>query len=140
MRKLWRCFGIVILTALLTGCASTAVVKKAASVVAKPILGLAVKDARTTIAWIDREQKAGRLAPADVGQAKKCPEAVLALDALRRRVTEATTKEAGFKGLIYYGTLNRYGRGVQAEATVNLKELAEGCLPLIPAEKLITVF
>ncbi len=131
---------VIILPILLVLGGCVGIAEKVASTAAKPILGLAIKDARTTMAWIDREEKAGRLTPADVAQAKKCPEAVLALDALRNRVTEATAKQKGFKGLIYYGTLNRYGRGVQAEATVNLKQLAEGCLPLIPAEKLIRVF
>lgn len=116
------------------------IARKAALVVAKPIFGLAVKDAKTTLAWIEREMEAKRLSPADVEAAKRCPEAVIVLDALRARMTEGTAKVEGFRGLIYYGTQNRYGQGVQAEASRHLKQLAQDCLPLIPAEKLIKVF
>jgi len=132
-------YGILILAFMTFGGCAT-VVEKAVSLVAKPVLGLAVKDAQTTLAWVEREEQAGRLSPVDVDLAKRCPEAVVALDALRARMSEGTAGVEGFKGLIYYGTKNRYGQGVQAEASRYLKQLAQDCLPLIPAEKLIKVF
>ena len=128
------------LIVLLGACSGTTIVGKVASVVAKPILGLAVKDAKTTLAWVDREVAAERILPVQAEAAKRCPEAVIALDALRARMSEGTAGVEGFRGLIYYGTLNRYGQGVQAEAGRHLKDLAQSCLPLIPAEKLMGVF
>ena len=122
------------------GCSVTTVVSKVAGVVAKPVLGLAVKDAKTTLAWIDREVKADRMLPIVGEDAKKCPLSVIALDELRNRMAAGATAEEGFKGLIYYGTLNRYGKGVQTEASRHLSNLASSCLPLIPAEKLMKVF
>ncbi len=132
--------GAIILALMLTGCTVPKIVEKVVSVVAKPVLGLAVKDAHTTLAWVEREEKAGRLSPVDAEAAKRCPEAVIALDALRARMSEGTAGVEGFRGLIYYGTLNRYGQGVQAEASRHLEQLARSCLPLIPAEKLMGVF
>ena len=128
------------LIVLLGGCTPIGVIETVVSTVAKPILGLAVKDAETTLAWVEREVEAGRLAPVDVDLAKRCPEAVIALDALRARMNEGASNVKGFRGLIYYGTLNQYGQGVQAEAGRHLKDLAQACLPLIPAEKLMGVF
>ena len=125
---------------LLGACTPIGVIETAVSFVAKPILGLAVKDAETTLAWVDREVEAGRLAPVYADLAKKCPEAVIALDALRTRMSEGASNVKGFRGLIYYGTLNRYGQGVQAEAGRYLEDVAQACLPLIPAEKLMKVF
>ena len=125
---------------LFGACTPIGIAEKVASVVAKPVLGLAVKDAQTTLAWVDREEKAGRLGVAGVGLAKRCPEAVIALNALRERMEKGTAGVEGFRGLIYYGTLNRYGQGVQAEAGRYLSQLAQDCLPLIPAEKLIKIF
>lgn len=131
--------GVFLVLALLVG-GCTTVVSTVAGVVAKPVLGLAVKDARTTLSWVDREVEAGRLASTDAEAAKQCPLSVIALDELRSRMAAGATTEEGFKGLIYYGTLNRYGGGVQAEASRYLSDLAKACLPLIPAEKLIRVF
>ena len=125
---------------LFGACTPIGIAEKVVSVVAKPVLGLAVKDAQTTLAWVDREVEAGRLAPVDVDSARRCPESVIALDALRTRMADGTSKVDGFRGLIFWGTLNRYGAGVQAEASRHLKDLAQACLPLIPAEKLIKIF
>ncbi len=126
--------------AVLNACTSFDVIDKVVSTVAKPMLGLAVKDAETTLAWVEREVEAGRLAPVDVDLARRCPEAVIALDALRARMSEGASNVKGFRGLIYFGTLNRYGQGVQAEAGRYLEDVAKSCLPLIPAEKLMKVF
>jgi len=130
---------MVLALALFTsGCVQT--IGTVASVVAKPVLGLAVKDARTTLSWVERELQAGRLAPVDAEAAKKCPLSVIALDELRTRMAAGASREEGFRGLIYFGTLNRFGKGPQAEASRHLSNLAAACLPLIPAEKLIRVF
>ena len=136
MRSLY----ILGLIVLLGACTPIGIAEKVVSVVAKPVLGLAVKDAKTTLAWVDREVKAERILPVQAEAAKRCPEAVIALDALRARMSEGTAGVEGFRGLIYYGTLNRYGQGVQAEASRHLEQLARSCLPLIPAEKLMGVF
>jgi len=111
-------------------------------VIAKPVLGLAVKDARTTLAWIDREEAAGRLSSKTAVRARKCPESVIALDALRAQLAEEGEEkvEDAFHGLIYYGTLNRFSKGVESEAAAYLEAFAMNCMPLIPAEKLIKVF
>ncbi len=116
------------------------VVKTVVLKAAKPIFWFAVKDAKTTLVWVEREQSAGRLSSVDATSARRCPESVLALDALRARLKEKTAETKGTKGLIYYGTLARYGKGVQAEASQELVQLAESCVVLIPAEKLIKLF
>lgn len=137
------CLALVAALFLLGAClggSGIGVIEKVGSVIAKPVLGLAVKDAKTTEAWIDIEVAAGRLSAVDAEAAKRCPRSVIALDALRSRMSEGAGKVDGFRGLIYYGTLNRYGQGVQAEASRHLKDLAQACLPLIPAEKLMGVF
>lgn len=120
------------------GC--TTIVGTVAGVVSKPILGLAVKDAKTTLLWIDHELKAERMLPIVAEAAKQYPLSVIALNNLRDRMAAGATAEEGFKGWIYYSTLTRYGRGVQAEASKYLERLAKACLPLIPAKKLIKVF
>ena len=135
-----RSLALVAAFVLVAGCTPISAIENVVSVVAKPVLGLAVKDARTTLTWIEGEEKAGRLSPVDVDLAKRCPEAVVALDTLRTRMVEGTVVPDSFKGLIYFGTKNRFGQGVQAEASRYLSQLAQDCLPLIPAEKLIKVF
>ncbi len=133
---------IIPMLLILGGCVGIAetVVEKVVLTAARPILGFAVKDAKTTLVWVEREESTGRLSPIDAASARKCPESVLALDALRARVKEKTAETKGTKGLIYYGTLARYGKGVQAEASQELVQLAESCVVLIPAEKLIKLF
>ena len=129
---------IAFLALFLGGC--TAVASKVISVVARPVLGLAVEDAQTTLAWVEQAAAAGNLEEMEADLARRCPQAVLALDALRREL-EATNEEGeGFKGLIYYGTRNRFSQGSQARAMLYLQNLASSCVPLIPAEKLIRVF
>ena len=135
-----RSLALLGLIVLLGACTPIGAVKTVVGVVAKPILGLAVKDAETTLAWVDREVEAGRLAPVDVDLAKRCPEAVIALDALRARMSEGPAGVDGFKGMIFYGTKSRFGQGVQVEAGRYLEEIAKACLPLVPAEKLMGVF
>ena len=124
----------------LSGCVVGSLAEKAASVVAKPVFGLAVKDAQTTLTWVDREVESGGLSPWAAEAAKRCPEAVIALDMLRTRMSESADKVDGFRGLIYYGTRNKFGQSVQVEAGEYLKQVAQECLPLVPAEKLIKLF
>lgn len=137
---------VAVLALVLGGCtaaqiATSPVVGKIASVVAKPILGLAVKDARTTMAWVEREAAAGRLSEANVALATQCPSAVLALDALREQLAGENVEELeGFKGLIYFGTLERFGQSPQEDVALGIEELAGSCIRLIPAEKLINIF
>lgn len=140
--KIWKPICLVLMLAfVLGGCtAATVVGGKIAAVAVKPIFGLAVKDAETTLAWVDRELEAGRLPAVDEEFARRCPEAVLALDALRARLEGAEEDVEGFKGLIYFGTLNRFGRSPQEEAATHFQRLAGACFPLIPAEKLIRIF
>ncbi len=134
----------IVLLLGLAACTSSAVLNKiapkVASVVAKPILGLAVRDSKTTLEWIDIQVAAGLLSSVDAEAARRCPDAVIALDALRTRITKEKTEVDGFKGLIYFGTKNRFGQSVQSEASQHMKQLAQSCFPLIRAEKLITVF
>ncbi len=131
----------ICLVLMLGGCtAATAVGGKIAAVAVKPVFGLAVKDAETTLAWVDHELEAGRLPAVDEEFAKQCPEAVLALDALRARLEGAEEDVEGFKGFIYFGTLNRFGRSPQEEAATHFQRLVGACFPLIPAEKLIRIF
>lgn len=138
--NIWKPIFLVLML-VLSGCTTASVVGgKIAAVAVKPIFGLAVKDAETTMAWVDRELEAGRLPAADEEFARQCPEAVLALDTLRARLESAKEDVEGFKGLIYFGTLNRFGRSPQEEATTHFQRLVGACFLFIPAEKLIRIF
>ena len=136
---MWKPIILLTFLALFLGGCST-VTSKVISVVARPVLGLAVEDAQTTLAWVEQAAATGNLAEMEADLARRCPQAVLALDALRREL-EATNEEGeGFKGLIYYGTRNRFSQGPSDRAMIYLQNLASSCVPLIPAEKLIRVF
>ena len=146
MRTSYLILAVVFLTlALFVGACTptTALVKvgsKVASVVAKPVFGLAIDDAGTTLEWIKNEVASGRLTAEQAEEAKRCPLSVIAIGELRDRMAAGATTEEGFKGLIYYGTKNRFGQGVQAEASTHLSALAKACFPLIPAENLLKFF
>ena len=137
---------IAVMAIFLGGCTvadlvTSPIVGKVAGVVAKPILGLAVKDARTTLAWIEREMAAGRILLSDVVLARRCPDAVLALEEMRAQLTgEGVEELEGFKGLIYFGTVGRFGQSPQNDLALRFAELSNSCIRLIPAEKLIRVF
>ncbi len=123
----------------LGGC--TGIAGKALDVLAKPILGLGVKDANTTLAWVKVEEGAGRLTEANAKLARACPEAVLAVDALRARVAgSGDGKVEGFKGVIYLATKARFGQSIKKEATFLVQKLIAACGPLIPADRLIPGF
>ena len=124
---------------LLGGC--TSIASKTLNVLAKPILGLGVKDANTTLAWVKVQEAAGRLTEPNVKLAKACPEAVLALDALRAQIAgQEEEKIEGFKGLIYLATKARFGQSIKQEATFLVQGLIAACGPLIPADRLIRGF
>ena len=138
MRAIFIIAGVIFWMGFLQGCVGIA--ETVITTAAKPILGFAVKDAKTTLVWVEREESAGRLSSVDAISARRCPKSVIALDALRAQVQEETAETKGTKGLIYYGTLARFGKGVQAEASRELAQLAESCVSLIPAEKLFKLF
>ena len=124
---------------LLGGC--TGIASKTLNVLAKPILGLGVKDANTTLKWVKVQEAAGRLTEANVKLAKACPEAVLAVDALRAQIAgDEDEKIEGFKGLIYLATKARFGQSIKQEATFLVQGLIAACGPLIPADRLIRGF
>lgn len=118
---------------MLGGCATIA------EWIGSPFLNLAGQDAQATMKWIDTQEKAGNLSPANVIRAKRCPQAVLELGEMRKQLAE-TVKEDGFKGVIYFGTIGKYGSGLKDEITDKLKEAARECISLVPVEKLIGIF
>lgn len=127
------------LAVAVSGCAGVGA--KVAGVVAKPVLTFAVADAQTTLAWVEREVGAGRLNATEASFAKSCPDAVLALDALRQRLAGAEEDAVkGKKGLIYFGTVAKYTKSVKKQAVGYLQSLMGACAPLIPAEKLLRLF
>lgn len=129
---------VVVVVLLLGGCsAATSVVGKVAATAAAPVFGLAVRDAETTLLWVERELEAGRLSDSMAVAARKCPEAVITLDEMRAELGEVDESEDGFKGLIYYGTVGRFGQDLKTEATVQLQNLLGSCMVLIPAEKML---
>lgn len=145
LKFLTRIGALLIVVLMVSGCSIASVAVKAVDVVAKPIFGLVVKDARTTLDWIKLAVDNGTIAPVNVELAKRCPEAVLALNALRNQLTldaAADDKAAGFRGMIYFGTISTYGggiQGVQMEFSRHLSALAESCMKLIPAGKLLKI-
>ncbi len=130
--KMLAIIGVVLSALIIGGCTTVAKV-------AEPVLGLAVEDAQATVTWIDTQVAAGKLSASDAVLAKACPEAVLALNALRASMEEAETPD-GFKGLIYFGTIKRYG-GTERDLIVRgVTETASTCLPLLPYTKLMDLF
>ena len=127
----------LILAMLVAGCSVPA---KIVSIVAKPVMNLAVEDAHTTLAWVDRQEEAGAISAEEAAEARMCPGSVVALDLLRTVLAGRTGEENRFRGVIYYGTVNRYGRGPQAMVSERLRQLAQDCVPLVPVDKLIKMF
>ena len=134
-------YALIVVAALFLGGCTTTIVGKTLDVLAKPILGLGVKDATTTLAWVQAQEAAGRLTEANATLARACPDAVLAVDALRAQIAgQEDEKIEGFKGLIYLATKARFGQSIKQEATVLVQELIAACAPLIPADRLIRGF
>ena len=129
---------IAVALLMLGGCTVAEVVtspitSRVAGVIAKPIFGLAVKDARTTLTWIEREVAAGRLAERLAPLAQQCPNAVIALDEMRAKLAgEGVEELEGFKGLIYFGTIGRFGQSPQDDLAMRFEELASSCSVSVP--------
>ena len=121
----------------LGGC--TFVGEKVAGALAKPVLTFAVEDAKTTNLWVDREVAAGHLDEGEATLARLCPNAVLALDALRTSDKDAATVE-GKKGLIYYGVVAQFTKSIKDKAVALVKQMMGACAPLVPVEKLLGMF
>ncbi len=124
-------FGIVLIA---SGCVASAIEKipgKIVKVVTKPILGFAAADSKTTLAWIDQQVTDGKLTVEQAIGAKKCPDAVIALDALRKTLLEPTEVE-GKKGLIYFGTIKKYGGDPTATVRDHLNVIVAYCIGLLP--------
>ncbi len=118
---------------LASGCAT--VVGK----VSDPILNLAGEDAAATLVWIDEQVLAGNITPEQEVLAKLCPQSVLELNALRVGM-EASGEPDGFRGLIYFGTLKKYGGGGRDVVIRSVTAVAANCLPLVPYERLRILF
>ncbi len=129
MKKLQIVAAALAILFLASGC--TAVASK----VAEPILNLAVEDATATLAWIDEQVEAGNLSETDAVLAKECPLDVLALDKLRTGIAEAEEPD-GFRGLIYFGTLKRYGGSERDVVVRGITQTAASCLPLLSHDRL----
>ena len=137
--------GGVVALLFVSGCTAadivtSPVVGKVISVAAKPIFGLAVKDAQTTMTWVEREAEAGRLSDMDADLARQCPEAVLALNELRTQIEEEAKDPEGFKGLIYLGTINRFSQGMQFDLAFYFQQMASSCIQLIPSDRILRIF
>lgn len=97
----------------------------------QPVAGFAVADATTALAWINQEEKAGRLSPDKATQARVCPDAVVQLDTAKQAATQEPTIE-GKKGLIFLGTVRKYGPDHDAEIQQSLSTILSACRDLVP--------
>ena len=128
----------VLLAALAIG-GCTSVGQTVAHKVAEPVLGLAVEDAVSTLMWIESQVADSQISAIDAELAMACPKAVLSLHTLRMSMEEAEAPD-GFKGLIYFGTIKKYG-GTERDMVVRgVTETAATCLPLLPYTKLRDLF
>ena len=75
MKVTYLALAIIVIALLVGGCTQTVgrIVTTAASIVVKPVLGLAVKDAKTTLQWVESELQGGRLSTVDGGGRKEVP-------------------------------------------------------------------
>jgi len=97
----------------------------------QPIAGFAAADARTALAWIEAEEKAGRLSAEKATQARACPTAVVALDNAKLAAMAEPSVE-GTKGLIFHGTVRKYGPDHEAEMQKSVTMILTACRDLIP--------
>ncbi len=123
-----------------SGCTAVGVIGTVVDVAAGPVLGFAAKDAKTTLQWVEREEAAGRLTEVSATSAKLCPLSVLALDDLRAKLKVSLEDPEGTKGLIYYGTVKKYGRGTSEDVSLQLQQLAIHCVRLVPSSRLLSLF
>ena len=140
---------IVILAAImlmaggLAGCATGldipgTVAKKIAAPLTKAVFGLAVEDAKTTLAWVEAQVKAGALGADDAKLAKACPQAVLDMSALREKLVNPPSVPTGFKGVIYNATLVKFGsRSIIPAAKQAALAIIAGCSDLAPNQLIL---
>ena len=136
-----RGIGRIVTLLLLAGCASQQVLAdgKAAvgKAIVKPVMGFAIDDAHTTLTWIDEQVRVNRLSAMDAQQARRCPRAVLSVAELRELFETGAAVE-GRKGLIYLGTVSRFGGPtVERELRAKLAELVSACGELVPADRFL---
>lgn len=136
-RGIW----LIVTLLLIAGCASQQVLAdgKAAvgKAIVKPVMGFAIEDAQTTIAWINEQVRVNRLSAVDAEQARRCPRAVLSVAELRELFETGAAVE-GRKGLIYLGTVSRFGGPtMERELRGKLAELIAACGELVPADRFL---
>ncbi len=102
-----------------------------------PILNLGVKDAQTTLMWVEHQEAANTLSPEDAVIAKQCPNAIIALDTLRESLKPLPDEAEGFRGVIYYGTLSRFKQGPEDLIRDHLTDVVNKCTHLIPSDKIV---
>ena len=122
-----------------SGCAGN-IIGKIVGTVAKPVFNLVDRDAESANAWIEAEVTAGRLSEADAVLAKQCPDAVLALSAIRKELVAGSEDVERFKGVIYHAVKTRFGQSVQVDIARHIQTIAGRCAELIPVDKLLLVF
>ena len=136
-----RLLALIVGAFLLSGCTIvTSVAGKVAGTVAKPVFGLVESDAKTANEWINAEVAAGRLSETLAAEARLCPDAVLALSAIRDEVTDGSKDVEGFKGVIYHAVKTRFGRSTQVDIARLIQTLVSRCVEALPVEKLVRFF
>ncbi|HWP59003.1 MAG TPA: hypothetical protein VNL14_14010 [Candidatus Acidoferrales bacterium] len=129
---------------LLSGCAAVnrsegidigRIPNRILSALSKPIMEFTEGDAKTTIAWIDQEEKAGRLSADQAREARRCPTTLLAFGELLNRL-QKPSEIPGHKGVIFYATVRKYATGGAVEEKVRIAALMTmaACQHLIPTE------
>ena len=131
---------VALLGLFVGGCTTVGAIGTVIDVAAGPVLGFAVKDANTTLEWVDREETAGRLTEVSATSAKLCPLSVLALDDLRSKLKVRLDDPEGTKGFIYYSTVKKYSQGTQANISLQFQQLAMHCIRLMPDRRLLSLF
>lgn len=127
-----------------TGCAGTnrpggidlaRIPNRIVSSLSKPITDFAEGDAKTTIAWVDQEEEAGRLSAEQAKEARMCPSALLALSETLKRVRQPA-EFPGDKGAIFYATIAKYAAGGAVEEKLRMAAIVTmaACQHLVPAQ------
>lgn len=135
--------GMAVMGTVLSGCATGldvpgTVAEKIAAPLTKAVFGLAVEDAKTTLAWVEAQVKAGALGADDAKLAKACPQAVLDLSALREKLINPPSVPTGFKGVIYNATLVKFGsRSMIPAAKQAALAVIAGCSDLAPNQLIL---
>lgn len=127
------------LVLLLAGCGGLqeTLTKAIVKPLTKPIFGLAVEDAKTTLAWVEAQVVAGGISAQDAELARSCPNAVLEIATVRDKLLNPPDIP-GFKGLIYDATVARFGTpsGIAQAKAAAVKVLA-ACMELAPSQILL---